>query len=142
MNLRLGERIHIAVDQGQIRGAVLVKEGGFEGPGFRGTVVGGSGGDFPLIRHDKGGRFDSQYLLLTDDGVHILKRSTGIRCGDQAVIERLMAGDAVDPNAYYMRMTPRFEAPRGPYDWLNRTIFIGVGERYPDGSVFRYWKVV
>jgi hypothetical protein len=41
-----------------------------------------------------------------------------------------------------MRMIPRFEAPAGPYDWLNRMIFIGVGERYPDGSVFRYWKVV
>ncbi|HZV57863.1 MAG TPA: DUF3237 family protein [Sphingobium sp.] len=39
-------------------------------------------------------------------------------------------------------MMPRFEAPQGPYDWLNRTLFVGVGQRNPDGSIFRFWKVV
>jgi hypothetical protein len=142
LRMSLGERIHIPLAAGQVRGAVLVAEGSFEGPGLRGTVVSGSGGDFPLVRHDRGGRFDSQYLLRTHDGACILKRSTGVRCGDDAVIDRLMAGEDVDPNSYYMRMTPRFEAPAGPYDWLNRTLFVGVGRRYPTGSLFRYWKVV
>ncbi len=142
MRLSLGERIHIRLAEGQIRGAVLVTGGVIDGPELRGTIIGGSGGDFPLIRHDRGARFDSQYLLQTDDGTHILKRSTGIRCADRAVIDRLMAGEEVDPGAYYMRMTPKFEAPAGPYDWLNRTIFIGIGRRNPHGSVFRYWKLV
>jgi hypothetical protein len=141
LRLRLGPRIHIQVTDDQKRGAVLVQGGRFEGSGLSGDILAGSGGDFPLIRHDDGGRFDSQYLLRTDDGAHILHRSAGIRHADRAVLARIIAGETVDPDAYYMRMTPRFEAPAGPYDWLNRTLFVGVGRRGPEGSVFRYWKV-
>lgn len=141
MRLRLGPRIHIRLTDDQLRGGVLVEGGRFEGPGLSGEIVGGSGGDFPLVRHDEGGRFESQYLLRTDDGAHILHRSAGIRHAEQPVLARIIAGEQVDPNAYYMRMTPRFEAPVGRYDWLNRTIFIGVGRRNPEGSIFRYWKL-
>lgn len=142
LRLRLGPRMHIRVTDDQVRGAVLVEGGRFDGPGLRGEIVAGSGGDFPMIRHDEGGRFESQYLLRTDDGACILHRSAGIRHARREVLASIVAGEQVPPDAYYMRMTPRFEAPMGPYDWLNRTLFIGVGRRNPDGSVFRYWKVV
>jgi hypothetical protein len=142
MRLSLGERIHIPVADGFTRGAVLVREGSFSGPGISGRIVPGSGGDFPLVWPDGGGRFESQYLLETDDGAHILKRSTGVRAAPVEVTEALLAGEEVDPASYYMRMIPRFEAPHGPHDWLNRTIFVGAGRRNPEGSLFRYWKVV
>jgi hypothetical protein len=127
IRMALGERMHIHLAKGYTRGAVLIGGGTFSGPGLSGTLVAGSGGDFPLVRHDGGGRFESQYLLRT---------------ADPAVIRRLMAGEEVDPHDYYMRMTPRFEAPAGPYDWMNRTIFVGVGRRNPTGSLFRFWKLV
>lgn len=139
--MRLGARTHIPLTGDQTRGAVLVEGGSFCGPGIEGIVVGGSGGDFPQVRHDGGARFDAVYLLRTSDGVPILKRNSGIRYADADVIGRLMAGEHVDPGDYYMRLAPRFEAPAGPYDWLNRTIFIGTGMRGADGSVFRYWKL-
>jgi hypothetical protein len=142
MRLNLGKRIHIPVAEGMMRGAVLVENGTFSGPGISGTIVPGSGGDFPLVWRDGGGRFESQYLLETDDGAHILKRSTGVRSAPPEVVAALLAGEEVDPASYYMRMTPRFEAPQGPHDWLNRTIFVGAGRRNPEGSLFRYWKVV
>lgn len=142
IRMTLGARMHIHLAEGYTRGAVLVQGGTFAGPGLAGTIVEGSGGDFPLVRHDGGGRFDSQYLLRTDDGAYILKRSAGVRHADPAVIRRLMAGEEVDPHAYYMRMTPRFEAPAGPYAWMNHTIFVGVGRRNPEGSLFRFWKIV
>ena len=141
IRMELGERMHVNLADGYVRGAVLVRGGTIEGPGIRGTLVAGSGGDFPLVRGDGGGRFDSQYLLRTDDGAVILKRSAGVRHAEPDVIRRLMAGEEVDPHAYYMRMTPRFEAPAGPYAWMNRTIFVGVGRRNPTGSLFRFWKV-
>jgi len=142
MRLSLGRRIHIPVAEGYTRGAVLVESGTFEGPGISGRIVPGSGGDFPLVWQDGGGRFESQYLLETDDGAHILKRSTGVRAAPPEVVAALLAGEEVDPASYYMRMIPRFEAPAGPHDWLNRTIFVGAGRRNPEGSLFRYWKVV
>ncbi len=142
MRLSLGPRMHIEVSQGYTRGAVLVEGGSFSGPGLAGTLVPGSGGDFPLVRADGNGRFESQYLLKTDDGATILKRSTGVRHAPPEAVAKLLAGEQVDPSSYYMRMTPRFEAPAGPYEWLNRTIFVGVGQRNPEGSVFRFWKIV
>lgn len=141
MRMRLGERVHIPVTGNQVRGAVLVQSGIFSGPGFNGVVVEGSGGDFPQVRQDGGARFEATYLLRTDDGVSILKRNAGVRYARPEVIKRLMAGEEVNPGDYYMRLTPRFEAPAGRYDWLNRSIFIGTGARGPEGSVFRYWKL-
>lgn len=140
--LTLGPRRHIKVAPGYTRGAVLVEGGTFDGEGIRGRIVENSGGDFPLVRDDGSGRFESQILLETDDGAFIFKRSTGVRHAPPEVVERLLAQMPVDPHSYYMRMTPRFEAPEGRYDWLNRTIFVGVGQRNPTGSIFRYWKVV
>jgi hypothetical protein len=142
MRISLGARVHIELAERYTRGAVLIGDGSFSGPGLSGRIVEGSGGDFPMVRPDGGGRFESQYLLETDDGAHILKRSTGVRSAPPEVVQALLAGEQVDPQSYYMRMTPRFEAPAGPYDWLNRTIFVGVGQRNPEGSIFRFWKVV
>ncbi len=140
--LSLGRRIHIELAESYTRGAVLIEEGTFSGPNIRGTVVRKSGGDFPMVRADGSGRFESQYLLESDDGAFILKRSTGIRHAPADIVEKLLAQQPVDPQSYYMRMMPRFEAPAGPYDWLNRTLFVGVGQRNPSGSIFRYWKLV
>jgi len=142
MRISLGPRVHIPVADGYTRGAVLIGQGEFSGPGLSGHVVPGSGGDFPMVRPDGSGRFESQYLLETDDGVPIFKRSTGVRHAPPDVVQALLAGEQVDPQSYYMRMTPRFEAPAGPYDWMNRTLFVGVGQRNPAGSIFRFWKVV
>lgn len=142
IRVSLGPRMHIEVSEGYTRGAVLIEQGSFSGPGLSGTIVEGSGGDFPIVRADGNGRFESQYLLKTDDGAVILKRSTGVRHAPPEVVRKLLAREEVDPQSYYMRMTPRFEAPQGPYDWLNRTIFVGVGQRNPSGSLFRYWKIV
>lgn len=140
--LSLGRRMHIEVDDAYTRGAVLIEGGSFSGPGLNGTLVPGSGGDFPLVRADGNGRFESQYLMQTDDGATILKRSTGVRHAPPEVVAKLLAQEEVDPGSYYMRMTPRFEAPKGRYEWLNHTLFVGVGQRNPTGSVFRFWKIV
>jgi hypothetical protein len=142
MHIALGQRFHIDVAPDYRRGAVLIEDGHFSGPGLSGKIVHGSGGDFPMVRPDGSGRFESQYLLETDVGAQILKRSTGVRHASPESVRALLAGEQVDPQSYYMRMTPRFEAPQGPYDWMNRTLFVGVGQRNPTGSIFRFWKVV
>lgn len=142
MRIALGARMHIKVAEDYTRGAVLIESGTFSGSGLSGEIVPMSGGDFPMVRADGSGRFESQYLLRTTDGAVILKRSTGVRHAPPEVVAKLLAGEPVDPLSYYMRMTPRFEAPAGPHDWLNKTVFVGVGRRNPTGSVFRYWKVV
>jgi len=40
-------------------------------------------------------------------------------------------------------MTPMFEAPAGPHEWLARTMIVGTGQRLsnPDRSQFTYYRV-
>ena len=54
---------------------------------------------------------------------------------------RLAAGDTVDPSAYYFRTIPEFIAPLGPYAWLNSSIFVCSGARYPDSIRLWVWRV-
>lgn len=80
--------------------------GRFWGPDIRGQVIPG-GGDFPVTRPDGVVWVDALYRLRTDDGVQIIIHNQGI-------------GYTEDK----FRLTPRFTAPAGRYDWLNKSIFL------------------
>jgi hypothetical protein len=56
-------------------------------------------------------------------------------------MQRLIAGEPVDPSAYYFRTTPVFEVAAGPHDWLCRAVFIGVGIRNPQDVRIRVFAV-
>jgi hypothetical protein len=44
-------------------------------------------------------------------------------------MQRLAAGQEVDPSLYYMRTTPLFETGDARYAWLNRMICVATGAR-------------
>lgn len=113
---------------GGFRRIVDIKEGAFEGPLLRGTILPG-GADWQILRSDGVAELHAHYVLKTDDGVLIQVRNRGLRHGPAAVLQRIAAGDAVDPAEYYFRAAPLFEAPEGRYDWLNRGIFVATAER-------------
>ena len=69
-------------------------------------------------------------------------RITGRLLGNSEVMERLRNGEDVDPAEYYFRTVPEFIAPEGPYDWLNRSIFICTGARYANSIKLWVWRVV
>ncbi len=122
-----------------VRKMLTIVGGDFEGPRLRGKVLAG-GGDWPLIRPDKVGIVDARYTLQTDDGVFINIVNTGFRHGPEEVISHLESKQGVpDPAAYYLRTYTRFESPTGRYDWLNKHVFIGLGERHPKVLFLRYY---
>ena len=125
-----------------LRAAILLDDGEFEGPKIKGKVVPISGGDFPLVRQDGVIDFDARYLLQTDDGATIYLQSRGFRWHDEETTARLNRLEEVDPALYYFRVAPKFDAPSGRHDWLNRHIFVGFGERLPDGNRIHYFKVL
>ena len=51
-------------------------------------------------------------------------------------------GFQIKSNTYF-RITPVFDAPVGPHDWLTRTVIVGRGRRLPDPdhTVFDYYAV-
>ena len=50
--------------------------------------------------------------------------------------------EPVEDDEYYMRTAPKFEAPAGKYDWLNRHVFVGRAEKTPAGNRIHYFKVL
>ena len=119
----------------------IVGGGRVEGPRIKGKLI-GNAADWQLTRSDGVTVADAIYALETDDGVIIQIRNRGLRHGPPEVMARLVAGEEVDPAAYYFRTVPEFIAPEGPYDWMNRSIFICSGARYPLGIKLWVWRVL
>lgn len=99
--------------------------GSFAGERLRGSVIPG-GADWNLVGNDEVMRLRAEYLLLTDDGVHIGIHNEGMVRGDPGRMADVTSSDT-EMNAFglYTRMASRYEAPTGPYDWLNKSIFVG-----------------
>jgi Protein of unknown function (DUF3237) len=135
------------VPNGGFRSAVLVDDGHFEGPHFKGRAVPNSGGDYAHFRSDDTAIFDARYLLEVDDGTLIYMQNRGYLWGRKpGVMARLRAwafegGPEVPHEDYYLRAQPTFETPMGKHEWMTRHVFIGIGERKPDGNLVRYYAV-
>lgn len=126
---------------GPFRRIGIVPSGAFAGERLSGTVLDGSS-DWQTVRGDGSTTLDVRLVLRTDDGVAIPMSYRGIRHGPPDVMQRLDAGDAVDPASYYFRINPIFEAPKGRYEWMNRVLAVGVGHRFPDGPVYSVFEVL
>lgn len=104
------------------RTIVPITGGTFKGPGIKGTVLPGAW-DWQLTRSDGCTQVDADYMIRTDDGVVINVVNTGVMCPPK------------DGKPSPIRTQPRFEAPVGKYDWLNRATFIGTLDILTDTKV-------
>ncbi|WP_263355021.1 DUF3237 domain-containing protein [Acidicapsa acidisoli] len=118
----------------------IVPGGVFEGERLSGEVV--SGNDWQSVRTDSCIKLDVQILLKTTDGALIVMTYTCLRAGPPDIIEKLDKGQAVEPGAYYFRMTPIFETAAPQYDWINRIVAVGVGHRFADGPLYSIFEVL
>lgn len=123
-----------------LRRVVPISGGRFEGATMRGEVLPG-GADWQFVRADGVTELEALYLLRTDDGVVVQVHNRGIRHGPPEVMQRMAAGEAVDPSAYYFRAVPVFSAPAGRYDGLNRSVFLCTGGRYTDAVRLWFYRV-
>jgi hypothetical protein len=135
------------VPTGGMRSAVYVDSGEFHGPRLKGKAVPNSGGDYAYFRPDDTAVFDARYMLEEEDGTLILINNRGFLWGRTPdVMGRLRkwafeGGAPVAHAEYYLRASPSFEVSTGKHDWLTRHVFIGVGERKPDGNLVRYYAL-
>jgi len=122
------------------RRIINIKGGAFSGPRLSGRVLPG-GADWQIIRHDGITEVEASYTLETHDGALIYIYNRGLRHGPKAVIERLSAGQDVDPSEYYFRTTPIFETGTPAYNWLNGVVAIATGERRADEVIITVYEV-
>lgn len=128
---------------GDTRGAVLAAAGVIEGPRLNGRVIPMSGGDYALQRPNGVIDFDARYLLEADDGAVIYLQNRGYRWGRTPEIsEKMRRREHVEHGDYYMRVTPKFDAPAGPHEWLSKHVFVGVAEKLPTSNRIHYFVVL
>lgn len=123
------------------RKIVTVRGGHFMGDLLHGRVLAG-GSDWALSRVDGALLLDVRLVLETDDGARLSMTYQGIRHGPRATMERLAAGERVDPDEYYFRIALRFETGEARYDWLNRVLCIGLGDRIDTGPRYEVFEVL
>jgi hypothetical protein len=119
----------------------VIEGGSFEGERLSGEVLGG-GNDWQAVRSDNCTKLDVRIVLKTTDGALIVMTYQALRAGPPEVMERLDKGEAVDPTSYYFRMNPLFETSSPKYDWMNRIIAVGTGDRLPDGPIYSIFEVL
>lgn len=126
----LGERRFVPIIGGSVTGPLLTAR-----------VLEGSG-DWQVLRADGTISLEARYMLETDDGVRIAVLNRGMRVASPAVTLRMTRGEAVDPAEYYFRTAAEFEAPVGSrYEWLNKSLFVGVAERNSDAAIVHFYQV-
>lgn len=129
----LGQAIPVGETPLGRRNIIPITGGTFSGPGIRGTIIAG-GWDWQLTRSDGCTEIEADYMIRTDDGVVINVVNVGALCPP----EPGRTGPAVTQ--------PRFEAPKGKYEWLNRTAFVGTLDAAPPGSGpavrIRFYKAI
>jgi hypothetical protein len=132
------------VEIGQVphgrRRIVPILGGTVQGPMLRAKVVPG-GADWQLIQPDGFSELDTRYTLETDRGELVYVQNAGIRHAAPEVMQKLLAGEIVDPKLVYFRTVPKFETSVPELQWLARSVFVGIGERFPNEVVVRFYRL-
>jgi hypothetical protein len=141
LRAKVGDPVEIGQVAHGRRRIVPIQGGTVRGPMLNATVVAGSGADWQLIQPDGFSELDTRYTLQTDKGDRVYVQNAGIRHAAPDVMKKLLAGQPVDPKLVYFRTVPKFETSVPSLQWLTRSIFVGVGERFPNEVVIRFYRL-
>jgi hypothetical protein len=119
----------------------VIPGGVFEGERLTGVVMDG-GSDWQSLRSDHSVLLDVRVNLKTDDGQLIAMTYKGLRAGEKEILQRIDAGEAVDPATYYFRTNAMFETASPKYGWLNNILALGVGARNAKGVIYNLFEVL
>lgn len=106
-----------------------------------GKVV-NAGADFQIVVSETCADLDARYMLALDDGSSLFVMNRALRRGSKEDVAALIRGERVDPAQIYFRCVPQFEVSDAKHQWLTESIFIGTGERAPDGVRIRIFEVL
>ena len=126
---------------GEARRIANVPGGSFEGARLRGTVLPG-GTDWQMLCADGAVLLDARIVLQMEDGALIAMTYTGIRHGPPEVMAQLGRGENVDPARYYFRIVASFTTSDARFEWLNRMIAVGTGQRLPEGPSYTVHEIL
>ena len=115
--------------------------GTVRGPKLAGRIL-NLGADWQTIFASDVAELDTRYAMETEDGALIEIINYGLRHGPPEVIKAIAQGQDVAPDSYYMRTHARLETGDPRYEWVNRTLFLGVGARSRQSVAVRLYAIL
>jgi hypothetical protein len=140
LRAQVGPPVEIGTVAHGRRRIVPILGGTVKGPGIDAKVLPG-GADWQMIQPDGFSELDTRYTLETAKGELVYVQNAGIRHAAPEVMQRLLAGEIVDPKLVYFRTVPKFETSAPDLQWLARSVFVGLGERFPSEVVVRFYRL-
>ena len=124
----LSDKVEIGHSDDGERFIVPITGGHFFGKDIKGEVMSG-GADWQVVRADGVKTITALYSIKTDDRQVIVVDNRGITFSEDDMT--------------YKRTIPKFHAPKGRYDWLNKSLFVGTitSIRAPRAVIIRVYKV-
>ena len=122
------------------RRIVPILGGTVAGPRLSGDIVPG-GADYQLVRPDGVTEIEARYTLRLADGALVYVVNRGLRHAAPEDMARLLRDEPVPPERVYFRTAPVFETAGPAYAWLQRGLFLGMGERLPASVRVRIFAV-
>ncbi|HEY8353208.1 MAG TPA: DUF3237 family protein [Sphingomonadales bacterium] len=107
---------------------------------MRGVVL-PSGADWQLIRSDGVALVDARMVVRMEDGSFVSVQSRGYRHGPAEVLQRLSAGEDVDPDSYYFWLTLAFETSAPRLQWLTRSLCVARAHKAGQAVRHRIFRV-
>ena len=140
LTIKLDTIVEMGQGQGGTRRIIPIIGGQVSGPAFSGEIM-NVGADWQTIFASDLAELDTRYAFRTDDGAVIEIRNFGYRHGPANVMQKVAAGEDVDPSQYYMRTHARLETGHPDYQWVNNTLFVGVGGRLKSSVMLSLYAV-
>ena len=140
LTIKLDTIVEMGQGQGGTRRIIPIIGGQVRGPAFSGEIM-NVGADWQTIFASGLAELDTRYAFRTDDGAVIEIRNFGYRHGPANVMQKVAAGEDVDPSQYYMRTHARLETGHPDYQWVNNTLFVGVGGRLKSSVMLSLYAV-
>lgn len=128
LNIELAAIREMGHGRGGKRRIIPIIGGTVAGPLLNGKVL-NVGADWQTVFSNGVAELDTRYAMETESGATIEIVNYGFRHGPNNIIEAIARGEHVSPDSYYMRTQARLETGDPEYDWVNRTLFTGVGHR-------------
>ena len=124
----LSDKVEIGHSDDGERFIVPITGGHFVGKNIAGEVMSG-GADWQVVRADGVKTITALYSIRTDDGQVIVVDNRGIVWSKDSETYKLTA--------------PKFHAPKGKYDWLNKSLFVGTitSIKEPRAVIIRVYPV-
>lgn len=129
VDVEVGAPIDLGLTPAGHRRVIPITGGEVRGPRLQGVVLPGGMDDQQVgpTLHE----LMATYVLRVGEGALVRVVNTGFRAGPRDELAKVLAGQAATAGTIRFRTTARLSTSAPGLDWLNHTLFLGIGQRLP-----------